>query len=407
MRNVILLLLFGLFFVNGFSQNIKSIQLRPLQENNFSAIVPLGTVLELSFDDLEADGKDYKYKIEHMTHDWQKSRLLPSQDADGFNENTIINVTNSFNTFQSYSHYSVQIPNINTVITKSGNYLLSVLDDYDDVVFTRRFVLFENITNVGVNVSRSRNAKTLNSQQTVEFAISHPNIHINNPSQEINVVLIKNENWNQTITNLQPTFFQQNLLRYTYSNNTNFNGDNEYLNFDSKIIRNKSLNIVRIEQFNKEVFQHYIYPFEYNEYLEYTYNPDINGQFIIRTLEGNDDATEADYAMMHFTLKADTPFLDEDVYIYGAFNNFEISDENKMTYDFTDETYKGQILLKQGFYNYKYVTSNKFGEVNTSKIHGSFFQTENEYKVLVYFKPIGSLYDRVVGVGTGFFNPDR
>ena len=404
---IIIFLLFSVFISQIVrTQNVKSIQLRPLQENNFSAIVPLGTVLELSFDDLEADGKDYKYKIEHMTHDWQKSRLLPSQYVDGFNENTIINVTNSFNTFQSYSHYSVQIPNVNTVITKSGNYLLSVIDDYDDVVFTRRFVLYENITNVGVNVSRSRNTKTLNSQQTVEFAISHANIHINNPSQEINVVVIKNENWNKTITNLQPTFFQQNLLRYTYSNKTNFNGDNEYLNFDSKIIRNKSLNIVRIEQFNKEVFQHYIYPFEYNEYLEYTYNPDINGQFIIRTLEGNDDATEADYAMMHFTLKADTPFL-EDVYIYGAFNNFEISDENKMIYDFTDEAYKGQVLLKQGFYNYKYVTANKNGAIDTSKIHGSFFQTENEYKVLVYFKPIGSLYDRVVGVGTGFFNPDR
>ena len=404
---IIIFLLFSVFISQIVrTQNVKSIQLRPLQENNFSAIVPLGTVLELSFDDLEADGKDYKYKIEHMTHDWQKSRLLPSQYVDGFNENTIINVTNSFNTFQSYSHYSVQIPNVNTVITKSGNYLLSVIDDYDDVVFTRRFVLYENITNVGVNVSRSRNTKTLNSQQTVEFAISHANIHINNPSQEINVVVIKNENWNKTITNLQPTFFQQNLLRYTYSNKTNFNGDNEYLNFDSKIIRNKSLNIVRIEQFNKEVFQHYIYPFEYNEYLEYTYNPDINGQFIIRTLEGNDDATEADYAMMHFTLKADTPFL-EDVYIYGAFNNFEISDENKMIYDFTDEAYKGQVLLKQGFYNYKYVTANKNGAIDTSKINGSFFQTENEYKVLVYFKPIGSLYDRVVGVGTGFFNPDR
>lgn len=407
MYKVFLNLIFYFFFFYGFSQNIKSIQLRPLQENNFSAIVPLGTVLELSFDDLEADGKDYKYKVEHMTHDWQKSRLLSSQYIDGFNENTIINVTNSFNTFQSYSHYSVKIPNTNTIITKSGNYLLSVLDDYDDVVFTRRFVLYENITNVGVNVSRSRNAKTLNSQQTVEFVISHPNIQINNPSQEINVVILKNENWNQTITNLQPTFFQQNLLRYTYSNKTNFNGDNEYLNFDSKIIRNKSLNIVRIEQFNREVFQHYVYPFEYNPYLEYTYNPDINGQFIIRTLEGNDNATEADYAMMHFTLKTDTPFLDEDVYIYGAFNNFQISDENKMTYDFTDEAYKGKVLLKQGFYNYKFVTANKFEEVNTSKIHGSFFQTENEYKVLVYFKPIGSLYDRVVGVGVGFYNPNR
>lgn len=400
---------FFLFFFNGilFSQNIKSIQLRTLQKNNFSVIVPLGTVLELSFDDLDADSKEYKCKIDHMTHNWQKSRLLASQYINGFNENTIINVTNSFNTFQNYTHYTVQIPNTNTVITKSGNYQLSVLDDSDKVVFTRRFVLYENLADVGVAVSRSRNTKTINSEQTVEFIINHPRLRINNPQQEVNVVLIKNENWNETITGLQPTFFQQNLLKYTYSNKTNFKGGNEYLNFDSKIIRNKSLNIVKIEQKNKEVFHHYIYPYTFNQNTNYTYNPDINGQFIIRTLEGGDAKTEADYAMMHFTLQTESPFLEKDVHIYGAFNNFTIDDKNKMEFDFSDNTYKGKILLKQGFYNYKYVTVNKFNEVNTTEINGSFFQTENEYKVIVYFKAFGSLYDRVVAVGTGFFNPNK
>ena len=192
-----------LICLNSISQNIKSIQLRPLQENNYSAIVPLGTILELSFDDLEADSKDYSYKIEHMTHDWEKSRLLSSQFIDGFDENNIIDVTNSFNTFQSYTHYSVKIPNINTVITKSGNYLLSVLNDYDEVVFKRKFVLYENTAINAIQVSRSRNAKTINTQQTVEFTVNYPNLRINNPSQEVNVVLLKNENWNETIIQIQ------------------------------------------------------------------------------------------------------------------------------------------------------------------------------------------------------------
>ena len=261
------------------AQNIKSIQLRPLQENNYSAIVPLGTVLQLSFDDLENDSKEYRYKIEHMTHDWQKSRLLSSQYINGFDENSIINITNSFNTFQNYTHYEVKIPNVNTVITKSGNYLLSVLDDYDEVVFTRRFVLYENAATIGVQATRSRNAKTTNTQQTIEFTINHPNIRINNPRQEVNVVVLKNENWNEKITDLQPTFFQQNQLRYTYTNKTNFWGGNEYLNFDTKLIRNKSLNVVRIEM--RDVFHHYLYPYTYNPDLEYRFNPDINGQFVI------------------------------------------------------------------------------------------------------------------------------
>jgi hypothetical protein len=384
------------------SQNIKSIQLRPLQENNFSSIVPLGTQLQLSFDDLDADSKEYQYKIEHMTHDWKSSRLSSSQYIDGFDQNTILNVNNSFNTFQNYTHYSVKIPNINTVITKSGNYLLSVLNYDDEVIFTRRFVLYESKTTIGVTVERSRYTKTLNTQQTIQFSVNHPNIRVNNPRQEIHVVVLKNKNWNEMISELQPTFFKPNQLLYTYTNKTNFWGGNEYLNFDNKYIRNSSLNVVRVVR--KDIFHHYVYPYTYNEAKKYTYNPDINGQFVIRTLEANDSKTEADYAMMHFSLLTDEPFLDKEVFIYGAFNDFNITNENKMQYDAKEKSYKVNILLKQGFYNYTFATQQSDGSVNTHDINGSFYETENEYTVIVYYKPFGSFYERVIGIGTGFFN---
>ena len=400
------LILFFLFFSTSFfAQNIKSIKLRPLPEDNYSSIVPLGTLLELSFDDLDADSKNYNYRIEHMTHDWQKSRLLSSQYIDGFDENSILSVTNSFNTFQNYTHYAVKIPNVNSVITKSGNYLISVINDYDEVVFSRKLVLYENETTVAVNVSRSRNTKTINTQQTVEFTVNHPNLRINNPSQEINVVILKNENWNEKIIDLQPTFFKQNQLQYTYTNQTNFWGGNEYLNFDSKFIRNKSLNVVKIEM--KDIFHHYLYPFTFEENRSYRYNPDINGQFVIRTLEASNPNTEADYAMMHFTLFADEPFAEKEVYVYGAFNNFDINEENKLLYNFEDKSYQGAFLLKQGFYNYTFATVDKNEIINTNEINGTYFQTENEYTVLVYYKPFGGLYDRVVGVGTGYYNQSR
>jgi hypothetical protein len=397
--------IFTFLCVNTFSQNIKSVQLRPLQENNFSSIVPLGTVLELSFDDLDSDSKDYQYRIEHMTHDWQKSRLLSSQFINGFDENYFTNVTNSFSTFQNYTHYSVKIPNVNSVITKSGNYLVSVLDDDDEVVFSRRFVLYENAATIGVTVSRSRNTKTINTQQTVEFTVNHPNLRINNPSQEVNVVLLKNKNWNEKITNLQPTFFKQNQLKYTYSNKTNFWGGNEYLNFDSKFIRNKSLNVVKIEM--KDIFHHYLYPFTYNSNRKYTYNPDINGQYVVRTLEASESSTEADYAMMHFRLYADEPFLNKEIHVYGAFNDFKIEEENKLFYNFEDKSYQGQILLKQGFYNYTFATVDEDKVVDTNEVNGSFFQTENEYTVITYYKQFGGLYDRVIGIGTGYYNKNQ
>lgn len=393
------------FTITMNSQNIKSVQLRPLQENSFSAIVPFGTTIELSFDDLEADSKDYQYKIQHMTHNWKPSRLLTSQYIDGFDQNYLTEITNSFNTFQSYTHYKLTIPNINTVITKSGNYLLSILNNDDETVFTRRFVYYENNAIVGVAAVRSRSTKTVNTQQTIEFSVNHPGITINNPQQEIKVALLKNNNWNTTITDLQPTFFQQNQLRYTYTNKTNFWGNNEYLNFDTKIVRNNSLNVFKVER--KEVFHHFLYPYKYEANLNYSYNPDINGQFVIRTIEANNANTEADYAMMHFFIEADYPFVNQEIHIYGAFNDFKIEDATKMQYNESQKMYEGNVLLKQGFYNYTFVGVDENDNVNTRLIRGSFFETENEYNVIVYYRPIGGFYDRVIGIGAATFNLDR
>jgi hypothetical protein len=291
------------------------------------------------------------------------------------------------------------------VITKSGNYLLSVLNFNDDVIFTRRFVLYEPLATVGVTVERSRNSKTQNTQQTVEFFINHPKIKINNPAQEIHVVVLKNNNWNEKITNLQPTFFKPNQLSYTYTNRTNFWGGNEYLNFDNKYLRNNSFNIVKI--IKKDVFHHYLYPFEFTPFRRYSYNPDINGQFVIRTLEGSDSKTEADYTMIHFSMPVDERFTEKEVYVYGAFNDFKITEENKMYFDSEENTYRGNILLKQGFYNYTFATKEADGSINTNYINGSFYETENEYTIIVYYRPFGSFFERVVGVGTGFFNQNR
>ena len=108
-----------------------------------------------------------------MNHDWTPSRLLPSQYINGFQSRMIFDVTNSFNTFQNYTHYTVQFPNQNTRITKSGNYVVSILDAYDNVVFTRRFTLYESVATVGVQATRSRNTSFLNQKQTVNFTVNH------------------------------------------------------------------------------------------------------------------------------------------------------------------------------------------------------------------------------------------
>lgn len=410
MKNIFI----SFFFLSIFSilnaqktapSNIKSIQLQPLDETTFNHIIPLGNTLELNFDDLDGDQKEYYYKIELMTHDWKKSSLISNQYINGFQSNAIFNVENSFNTFQNYTHYSVQFPNQNTRITKSGNYLLSVLDDVGELVFTRQFTLYENIATVGVSASRSRNTKNMGEEQTVQFLVNYSRLQINNPSQEIHVAILQNENWKTAITKIQPQFYKPNQLVYKYPKKTNFWGGNEYLFFDNKNIRNASVNIAKSER--KEIYHNYLYPYVNRGLKSYTYNPDINGQFIVRNIEATNPKTEADYAMMYFSLKVGQEVADKEVYVYGAFNNFSLTEENIMIFDPSTNYYNANFLLKQGFYNYTFVTKSWDTIISESEIRGNFSETENMYTVIVYHKAFGALFDRVIGVGTIQFEGER
>lgn len=398
--------IFFLFlFTSVQSQKIKTIQFKPVNSDSFQPITTLGKVLELSFDDLEADNKELQYKVEHMTSDWKPSKLIPNQYINGFNTDYINNIENSFNTLQNYTHYNLQIPNKNTIITKSGNYLISIINNDDKVIFTRRCVFYEALTNVVINVTRGRDVKTSTTQQTVQLLINYPNLSITNPSEEVSTTLFQNNNWNTAITNLKPQTFRTNQLIYNYINKTNFWGGNEFLNFDTKNIRNSNLNVAKVKR--EDVFNNYLYTNEPRKNKPYTYNPDINGGYIIRSLETEEENTEADYATMFFTLQTDKPYKNKRVYIYGGFNNYVLTEENKMIYNNEAKLYEAAIPLKQGFYNYSFATIDAKNTINLTEIDGSHDETENEYTAIVYYRTFGTNYDRAIGVGTGFFNQNN
>ena len=69
-----------------------------------------------------------------------------------------------------------------------------------------------------------------------------------------------------------------------------------------------------------------------------------------------------------------------------------------MYYNPSMELYEGVLLLKQGFYNYKYISKTN-ESIKKTNISGSHAVTENDYLVLVYYRDIGSKFDELIGVG--------
>jgi hypothetical protein len=134
--------------------------------------------------------------------------------------------------------------------------------------------------------------------------------------------------------------------------------------------------------------------------LPYTYNPDINGNFQVRNLNATKNEIEADYAWVYFTLSAPTVFQ-SDVYINGMFNNYSLIPENKMEYNAAKGIYEKALMIKQGFTNYQYELVNKNQKLDPENaIDGNFYQTENNYFALVYYRENNKRFDRIIGKGT-------
>lgn len=381
-------------------ENIKSIVFKSDKEGDQFPIVKIGEKMTLSFDDLYADEKDYYYEIEHCNYNWTPSKLLKSQFLTGVDNQRIMNYENSLATIQPYTNYQLTLPNQQTKLRVTGNYILKVKDNKGDLIFSRRFLVYKDAVGVGTVVKRSRDMKNIDKLQRLQFTINHPDYELINPQQEVKIAILQNSNFNYIISGIKPQFMSGNQLIYKYDKETSFEGGNEYFWFDTKEIRVSSNAIARVDLTNR--YNHYLYTNESRKDKAYTYNPDINGDFYIRTIDGVEQNVdrEADYSFVRFSLAYTNAIGLDNIYVYGKFNNYQLTEENRLKLNDKTNTLNTAILLKQGFYNYKFVKVNEKGIVDFNFISGSFWETENNYTILVYYRDFGDNYDSLIGVGS-------
>lgn len=379
---------------------IRSIQFSGnFSENTGNPIIKLGESFYLSFDDIIGDDANYYYSITHHNFDWTPSQLSKNEYLEGFDNVRILNTKNGFNTLQPYTHYSLSIPNKDTRgIKVTGNYLLSIYNESKELVFSRKFMVYTPIAQVSAAVKRSRDIRYINKRQSVNFSVNSPDLLLKNPDQNVKVVVIQNYNLKTAIFNLKPQYTIASELIYRYDMESSFLGGNEYLQFDTKDIRvtNSDINSVSLDQ----LYQHYLFLDDTRANEPYTYNPDINGGFIIRNLQSSSSEIEADYSWVHFRLKNYDNIENGQIHLYGAFNNFELDASTRLTYNANTGYYENARLFKQGFYNYKYVLLNNDGSLNEGFISGNFDETENQYTILIYYRNPGARYDQLIGVGS-------
>jgi hypothetical protein len=361
-------------------------------------ILRLGEAFYLEFDVLTTDEPDFYYVIEHYNYDWTESNLVKMEYMLGFDNFRIVDYENSFNAFQLYSHYRLPIPNRQTRgLKKTGNYLISIYNEDEELMFTRKFMIYKQEVAVGVEVKRKRDVRFIEEKQTVDIVINSGSLNLNNPMETIKTVIIQNNNLNTSIKDVKPQYIIGKELIYRYLNRTSFWGSNEFRFFESKDVRAASIGVQFIDL--KEIYHGYLFTDIVRFDRPYTYNPDINGNFQITAIDRDNVDIEADYTNMHFSLLYPKLNDGSKIYIYGNYNNYALDEGNQLTYNSRSGNYQAIMKLKQGFYNYKYVIVDGKGNLDEGKISGDFWQTENNYKVLVYYRDLGARYDKLIGFG--------
>ncbi len=354
--------------------------------------------LVLEFDDLSEDQPTFTYRVIHCNADWRPSDLSEMDYLEGYPDNEIRSSTPSFSTYFNYLHYRLEIPNENTRLMISGNYLLVVYRDGnpDDVVFTKRFMVTEST----VHIEASAHIPVLNAYkaccQEVDFTVNHSGVTIDDPYSETRTFVFQNGLWDLGIDNLQPFMVNPGELVYDYQDENIFPGGNEFRFFDTKNTRTPTYYVERIEYVDP-YFHFELKPDEPRSPDNYFSREDINGRYAIEAEGSQDPGIDADYVFVHFRLNMPLP-MDGKVFLTGALTNWQFDDLSLMEYDPEAGAYRKSLLLKQGVYNYRYLFLPAYtDQFAMDEIEGSHDETGNEYLILFYHRPPGARYDRLLG----------
>jgi len=362
--------------------------------------------LELHFDDLDADVKNYYYSYQLCNADWTPANIQSYDYIRGFQTNYIRTYRYSSIAQTRYTHYQATIPDRSSAPTRSGNYLLKVFlnDDTSKLVFTKRFLVVNTKASVAAQVQQPFNANYFRTHQRVQVAVSTASGQINTFSpQDLKVVIVQNNTWPTAVMIDRPTIFRGNYYEYSDEENTTFQAGKEWRWIDLRSLRLMSDRMQRIVDTGKNRIDVYVKPDGERRSQVYVYYRDYDGIYTIENTDGDNPWWQSDYAWVHFTFipPANRAYEGKSVYLFGELTNYSPDDSSRMIFNEEKGIYEKALFLKQGYYNYSYVTmTDKKQEGNTISLEnteGNYWGTGNSYMVLVYFRPFGARADELIG----------
>ncbi len=356
------------------------------------------TPIVIAFDDLTHDYHRYSYRLDHCEADWTVSEgLFQSDYCEGFTQgNTIDDYEQSEGTYQLYTHYTLELPNDECRMKMSGNYKLTVLDEYDDnrPVLTACFMVVESLMTVGMEVLTNTDIDFNRAHQQIAMTLNYGSLRVTDPQQQVKVQVMQNGRWSNSVISPKAQYVMANGLKWDHCRDLIFPAGNVYRKFE---MLDPSHTTMGMERIGWDGEKYLAWTWIDEPRPSYVHDESAQGAFYLRNSDNENNDTESEYILMHFRLRS--PKLPGEVYINGAWTRDQFSDEYKMEWNEQEQLYELSAWLKQGYYSYQYLWRGSDGSFRPVPSEGSFYQTKNAYQALVYYRGNGERADRLVGYG--------
>jgi hypothetical protein len=382
---------------------IKSVKLyRAGDQLSFPVIALNGSdVLQLEFDELDTRVNNYYYSFQLCNADWTPSILTSFDYTRGFQSTRISTYRNSSLATARYVHYQATIPDRNSAPSRAGNYVLRVFSNNDtsQIVFTKRFVVVNTMAQIGAVVQQPFNARLFQAGQKLQLTIqTDKRMNVLSPS-DLKVAVLQNQNWQTALFMDRPTIWRGNYFEYSDEAITGIEAGREFRWLDMRSLRLISDRMQTLDN-RKDSVLVWVKPETTRSGQPFIYYRDINGSYTIETYESINPFWQGDYAFTHFRFVPPNrrPIEGSNVYIFGEMTNFAADTTGLMHFNTETGAYEKTLYLKQGYYNYLYATRPiGGGPVDFSQTEGNNWSTENNYTVLVYYRPFGARADECIG----------
>ncbi|MBR1849864.1 MAG: DUF5103 domain-containing protein [Bacteroidales bacterium] len=355
-----------------------------------------GGKLVLRFDLMQASPRDLRCRIAHCNRDWQPDSLLPEEFMLGFDDESIDNMQFSFTTNVDYINYWHTVPPTYGSFVASGNYSLTVYlrNNPDSVFLTRRFYVSEGAARVATTLDRATATGGLMQNQEVNVTVQ--------PDQmcqpQFLTVRVQQNGRTDNLRTLTFSGYDRGALAFSHRPENVFAGGNMFRFFDISNIHSPMYNVQQIERYGGQTFA-MLRPLEDRSRKPFSSDRALMGGMKVNVYNRTNDATEADYVWVNFSLPMERPLLGGSLHIVGALTDWALDDRNLMEWNPRYKAYTARLFLKQGYYSYQLLYK-PVGETEgqTATLEGDHFETPNRYTVFVYLRLPSDRYDRLIMV---------